>query len=260
MNDDDAGGHAGGHQQADDDQQQRVAAIGLCCLSSQHFLYFLPLPHGQASLRPALCVVMAIPSTALILLPREPQVKPVRIGWRGRKAPSAAIRTARRQSAVRARRDRHDRAARLARSGACRSSASPSFLSGIIELADAWHSDSSRTHYSSGIFSVLAGALISFQSAFAFSGLMVATSLVLLLDGGTNVVRAVRRQERGAPRSGTSSTAPPTSCWRLIVWWLRDTIGVLGFGFFLGLRMAASGWQTLAAPAPRRRAMPFDGA
>ena len=34
----------------------------------------------------------------------------------------------------------------------------------------------------------------------------------------------------------------------MIVWWLRDTIGVLGFGFFLGLRMAASGWQTLAAP------------
>ena len=30
------------------------------------------------------------------------------------------------------------------------------------------------------------------------------------------------------------------------MWWLRDTIGVLGFGFFLGLRMAASGWQTLA--------------
>ena len=34
------------------------------------------------------------------------------------------------------------------------------FLSGIVELADAWYSDSSRTHYSSGIFSVLAGAVI----------------------------------------------------------------------------------------------------
>ena len=88
------------------------------------------------------------------------------------------------------------------------------FLSGIVELADAWYSDSSRTHYSSGIFSVLAGALISFQSAFAFSGLMVATSIVLLLDGGTNVVRAIRGKQRRAARCGISSTAPATSCSR----------------------------------------------
>lgn len=122
------------------------------------------------------------------------------------------------------------------------------FLSGIIELADAWYSGSSRTHYSSGIFSVLAGALISFQSAFAFSGLMVATSLVLLLDGATNVVRAVRGKGEGSPLWDFINGAGNILL-GLIVWWLRDSIGVLGFGFFLGLRMAASGWQTLAAPA-----------
>ena len=121
------------------------------------------------------------------------------------------------------------------------------FLSGIVELADAWYSDSSRTHYSSGIFSVLAGALISFQSAFAFSGLMVATSLVLLLDGGTNVIRAVRGKAEGSPFWDFINGAGNILL-ALVVWWLRDTIGVLGFGFFLGVRMAASGWQTLAAP------------
>jgi uncharacterized membrane protein HdeD (DUF308 family)/3',5'-cyclic AMP phosphodiesterase CpdA len=130
------------------------------------------------------------------------------------------------------------------------------FLSGIIELADAWYSDNSRTHYSSGVFSVLAGALISFQSAFAFSGLMVATSLVLLLDGGTNVVRAIRGHGKTSPFwdivNGLANILLA-----LIVWWLRDTIGVLGFGFFLGLRMAASGWQTLAAPV-RGDVDPFD--
>ena len=55
------------------------------------------------------------------------------------------------------------------------------FLSGIVELADAWYSDGSRTHYSSAIFSILAAGLIAFQSAFAFSGLMVVTSVVLWL-------------------------------------------------------------------------------
>jgi uncharacterized membrane protein HdeD (DUF308 family) len=133
------------------------------------------------------------------------------------------------------------------------------FLSGIVELVDAWYSDSSRTHYSSGVFSVLAGALISFQTAFAFSGLMVVMSVVLLLDGGVNVVRAIR---------GTGEAGPPSRSrfggagrlWdfingaanvalALIVWGLRDSIGVLGFGLLLGLRMAASGWQTMFAPS-----------
>ncbi len=121
------------------------------------------------------------------------------------------------------------------------------FLSGIIELADAWYSDGSRTHYSSAIFSVLAGALISFQTALAFSGLMVATSVVLLLDGGTNAIRAIRRTGDGSPLwdflNGVANIGLA-----LIVWWLRDSLGAMGFGFFLGVRMVASGWQTLAAP------------
>ena len=134
------------------------------------------------------------------------------------------------------------------------------FLSGIVELADAWYSDSSRTHYSSGIFSVAAGALISFQSAFAFSGLMVATSIVLLLDGATNIVRAVRGPSDGSPPSpvgvGAASrvwdfvNGVANALLALIVWWLRDTLGAQGFGFFLGVRMAASGWQSLAVRSP----------
>src|SRR5688572_12440521 len=89
---------------------------------------------------------------------------------------------------------------------------------------------------------------------------MVATSLVLLLDGGTNVVRAIRGGKDYSPPS-PSGYGGASRLWdflngaanillALVVWWLRDTIGVLGFGFFLGLRMAGSGWQTLAMPAP----------
>ena len=132
------------------------------------------------------------------------------------------------------------------------------FLSGIIELADAWYSGSGRTHYSSGIFSVAAGALISFQSALAFSGLMVATALVLLLDGGINVVRAIRGPGDAAPSPGDGEAGrlwdfvngAANILLALIVWWLRDTLGAQGFGFFLGLRMAASGWQSLAMRSP----------
>ena len=131
------------------------------------------------------------------------------------------------------------------------------FLSGIVELADAWFSGNTRTHYSSGVFSVLAGALISFQSAFAFSGLMVVLSLVLLADGGVNVVRAVRGTHP-VPATGRGNSH---RLWDLIngsaniflavlVWLLRDTVGPLGFGLLLGLRMAASGWQTIFAPSP----------
>lgn len=117
------------------------------------------------------------------------------------------------------------------------------FLAGLVELADAWYSDNTRTHYSSAIFSVLAGALISLQSAFAFSGLMVITASVLLVDGGTSIVRALRRTDLWDFINGAANVVLA-----IIVWWLRDSIGVLGFGFFLGVRMAASGWQTLASP------------
>jgi uncharacterized membrane protein HdeD (DUF308 family) len=131
------------------------------------------------------------------------------------------------------------------------------FLSGVVELADAYFSGNTRTHYSSGVFSVLAGALISFQSAFAFSGLMVVLSLVLLADGSVNVVRAVRGNHPVTP----SGTGHSHRLWDLIngaaniflailVWLLRDTVGPLGFGVLLGLRMAASGWGTIFAPSP----------
>jgi uncharacterized membrane protein HdeD (DUF308 family) len=124
------------------------------------------------------------------------------------------------------------------------------FASGILELADAWYSDSSRTHYSSGIFSIAAGALISIQSAFAFSGLMVATAIVLLLDGGTNVVRAIRGRGDGN-RFWDLVNGAGNILLAAVVWALRGTIGPQGFGFFLGLRMAASGWQTLAMRSRR---------
>jgi uncharacterized membrane protein HdeD (DUF308 family) len=117
------------------------------------------------------------------------------------------------------------------------------FLSGIAELADAWYSDNTRTHYSSAIYSVLAGALISFQSAFAFSGLMVVLGAVLMTDGVTNLYRGVKAWNFWDIVNGSANVLLA-----LIVWWLRDSIGVLGFGLFLGLRMAASGWQTLSAP------------
>ena len=35
-----------------------------------------------------------------------------------------------------------------------------------------------------------------------------------------------------------------------LVWLLRDSVGPLGFGILLALRMAASGWQTMFAPSP----------
>lgn len=123
------------------------------------------------------------------------------------------------------------------------------FLSGIVELADAWVSGNTRTHYSSGVSSVLAGALIAMQSAFAFSGLMVVMSLVLAADGGVNVVRAVRGTG-AASRLWDLINGSANLLLALLVWALRDSIGPLGFGVLLGLRMAASGWQTMFAPSP----------
>lgn len=135
------------------------------------------------------------------------------------------------------------------------------FLSGIVELVDAWMSGNTRTHYSSGVMSVLAGALVAMQAAFAFSGLMVVMSLVLAADGGANVARAIRGTSADRKRLAPPTPSGGGGLWDLIngsanivlallVWALRDSIGPLGFGMLLGLRMAASGWQTMFAPSP----------
>ena len=108
---------------------------------------------------------------------RSGPAEPIAIGWAGVTGHPARILSAAHREAngillVVLGRSRDDRAALLV--GVGRAGVGVAiFLSGIVELADAWYSDSSRTHYSSGIFSVLAGALVSLQSAFAFSGLMV---------------------------------------------------------------------------------------
>ena len=72
------------------------------------------------------------------------------------------------------------------------------FLSGVVELTDAWVSGGRNLHFSSGTFSVLAGALISFQTAFVFSGLLMLTSGVLLAGGAVNVTRALRGTGSGS--------------------------------------------------------------
>lgn len=122
-------------------------------------------------------------------------------------------------------------------------------LSGIVELAEAWGSEGRHLHYSSGAFSVLAGTLISFQTALVFSGLLILVSVVLLADGGLNIARAVRGTSQGSRLwdflNGSANVAIA-----LIVWLLRDSLGPIGFGVILGLRMAASGWQAIFAPAP----------
>jgi uncharacterized membrane protein HdeD (DUF308 family)/predicted phosphodiesterase len=123
------------------------------------------------------------------------------------------------------------------------------FLSGVVELIDAWVSGGRNLHFSSGAFSVLAGALISFQTAFVFSGLLMLTSAVLLADGAVNVTRSLRGHGTGS-RLWDVVNGGANILLAAIVWLLRDTLGPTGFGVILGFRMAASGWQAIFAPVP----------
>lgn len=121
------------------------------------------------------------------------------------------------------------------------------FLSGVVELVEAWVLGGRRVHFSSGAFSVLAGALISFQNAFVFSGLVLLVSLVLLADGALNITRAVRGTSVGS-RLWDFLNGGANVLLAMLVWLLRDSLGPLGFGVILGFRMAASGWQAIFAP------------
>lgn len=120
-------------------------------------------------------------------------------------------------------------------------------LSGVVELVDAWGTAGRHLHYSSGVFSVLAGALISFQTALVFSGLLMFISVVLFADGGLNIARAIRGTSEGS-RLWDFVNGGANVAIAVLVWLLRDSLGPLGFGLILGVRMAASGWQAMFAP------------
>ena len=122
------------------------------------------------------------------------------------------------------------------------------FLSGVVELVDAWVSGGRGLHFSSGAFSMLAGALISLQNAFVFSGLVMLISVVLFADGAVNLTRAVRGTSTGS-RLWDVLNGGANVVLAVMVWLLRDSLGPLGFGLILGFRMAASGWQAVFAPA-----------
>lgn len=124
-------------------------------------------------------------------------------------------------------------------------------LSGVVELVDAWGTAGRHLHYSSGVFSVLAGALISFQTALVFSGLLMFISVVLFADGGLNIARAIRGTSEGS-RLWDFVNGGANVAIAVLVWLLRDSLGPLGFGLILGVRMAASGWQAMFAPVRSR--------
>ncbi len=123
------------------------------------------------------------------------------------------------------------------------------FLSGVVELVDAWVSGGRGSHYSTGAMSVLAGALISLQNAFVFSGLVMLVSVVLVADGAVNMSRGIRGTSAGS-RLWDIVNGGANVLLAVMVWLLRDSLGPLGFGLILGFRMAGSGWQTMFAPVP----------
>lgn len=121
------------------------------------------------------------------------------------------------------------------------------FVSGLVELAEARVDTGKAPSYSTGVFSLLAGLVVFFQPAFVFSGLISATSLVLAADGAITIGRALRA-DQGPGRAWRLLSGIVNLALATIVWGLRDSVGAMGFGLLLGLRLAASGWRMIFAP------------
>lgn len=122
-------------------------------------------------------------------------------------------------------------------------------LAGLIEMAQAREAGGQRAVLGSGVFSIVAGVVVSFQSTLVFSGLVAAIGLVLGIDGLLKIGRALG--DRSAASRGWDLLNGFTNVGlALAVWSARDSVGALGFGLLLGVRLAASGWQLVFAPAP----------
>ena len=119
---------------------------------------------------------------------------------------------------------------------------------GAAELIRAHRSGAkSISAYRPGVFTVVAGIVVSFESNFVFSGLMAVTALVIGLDGALTIARTVHRPPRRGRFWGLFNGLANIGL-ALVVWLLRDQAGPLSFGLLMAVRMAAAGWAAVFAP------------
>jgi uncharacterized membrane protein HdeD (DUF308 family) len=120
---------------------------------------------------------------------------------------------------------------------------------GGAEIVQAQRSGAkSISAYRTGVFTLVAGIVVSFESNFVFSGLMAVTALVIGVDGALTIGRTIRK----APKrgrfwglfNGLANIAVAAA-----VWSLRDQAGPLAFGLLMAVRIAAAGWAAVFAPA-----------
>ena len=106
-----------------------------------------------------------------------------------------------------------------------------------------------RTIYSylGGVVTTLLGIVLFLSPRLVLSGLVIAVILFLLIDGATKTLSAYK-------------VKPPERWWRVfnglftvflafLVWFLiRNHLGLLAFGFVLGLRLLVEGWTMFFLP------------
>ncbi|HEX7296040.1 MAG TPA: DUF308 domain-containing protein, partial [Pyrinomonadaceae bacterium] len=107
----------------------------------------------------------------------------------------------------------------------------------------------SRTIYSylGGVVTTLLGIVLFLSPRLVLSGLVIAVILFLLIDGATKTFTAYKEK-------------PPERWWRVFnglftlflaffVWFLiRNHLGLIAFGFVLGLRLLVEGWTMFFLP------------
>ncbi len=101
--------------------------------------------------------------------------------------------------------------------------------------------------FRTGIFTLAAGIVVSFESNFVLSGLMAVTALVIGVDGALTVGRTVRRPPTRGRFWGLFNGFTNIAV-ALLVWALRDQAGPLVFGLLMSIRIAAAGWAAVFAP------------
>ncbi len=124
-------------------------------------------------------------------------------------------------------------------------------VAGGAEIVHAHRSGArSIAAFRTGVFTLVAGIVVSFESNFVFSGLMAVTAVVIGLDGALTAGRTLRWPPRRGRFWGLFNGLANIAL-ALLVWVSRDQGGPLVFGLLMAARIAAAGWAAVFAPLSR---------
>jgi uncharacterized membrane protein HdeD (DUF308 family) len=117
----------------------------------------------------------------------------------------------------------------------------------FVEIIRSGDKATTRLAYAAGIVTTLLGLVLFLSPNLALSGLLIAVTIFLLVDGGVKIYGAFK--QTGAERWWSLFNGFFSAALGLLIWYFVTAhLGITAIGIILGLRLLVEGWSMFFLP------------